>query len=93
MTFYDRETNFPWKSHGLWWISQFRRWGMVGGDVDYASIVDRVHRPDIYREAAGDLGLTAPVQDARKEVFFDGVEFDPTDPEKYATSFAVHSMA
>ena len=93
MTFYDRETNFPWKSHGLWWVSQFRRWGMVSGDVDYASVVDRVHRPDIYREAAGELGLTAPEQDAKKEIFFDGVEFDPTDPEKYAKSFAVHSMA
>ena len=35
MTFFDRDTNFPWKSHGLWWLSQFRRWGMVGADVDY----------------------------------------------------------
>ena len=33
MTFFDRDTGFPWKSHGLWWLSQFRRWGRrpVGG--------------------------------------------------------------
>jgi nitrate/nitrite transport system substrate-binding protein len=29
MTFFVRSTNFPWKSHGVWWLSQFRRWGMV----------------------------------------------------------------
>ena len=29
MTFFVRNTNFPWKSHGVWWLSQFRRWGMV----------------------------------------------------------------
>jgi len=26
------------------------------------------------------------------ETLFDGVAFDPKDPEKYATSFPVHSM-
>src|SRR2546423_7955236 len=26
MTFFVRNTNFPWKSHGVWWLSQFRRW-------------------------------------------------------------------
>jgi nitrate ABC transporter ATP-binding subunit len=29
MTFFERHTNFPWKSHGVWWLSQFRRWGMT----------------------------------------------------------------
>src|SRR5438874_5423543 len=28
MTFFDRNTNFPWKSHGVWWLSQFDCWGM-----------------------------------------------------------------
>src|SRR5574341_42345 len=26
MTFFDRHTTFPWKSHGIWWRTQFRRW-------------------------------------------------------------------
>src|ERR1051325_7593486 len=29
MTFFVRNTNYPWKSHGVWWLTQFRRWGMV----------------------------------------------------------------
>jgi nitrate/nitrite transport system substrate-binding protein len=92
MTFYDRNTNFPWKSHGLWWVSQFRRWGMVGPEADYG-VVNRVHRPDLFRAAAGDLGIAAPKEDLKSEVFFDGVAFDPTDPEKYAKAFSVSNIA
>jgi nitrate/nitrite transport system substrate-binding protein len=93
MTFYDRDTNFPWKSHGIWWISQFRRWGMVGPDVDYGTVVDTVHRPDLFRAVAKEAGTAAPAQDLKSEVFFDGVEFDARDPEKYAKSFAVNNLA
>ncbi len=92
MTFYDRDTNFPWKSHGIWWISQFRRWGMVGADADYG-VVDKVHRPDIYREVAKELGVAAPVQDAKAEALFDGVNFDPAAPEQYAQSFTVKNLS
>jgi nitrate/nitrite transport system substrate-binding protein len=52
MTFFDRQTNFPLKSHGVWWLSQFRRWGMVKEAPDYKGIVYREHRPDIFREVA-----------------------------------------
>jgi nitrate/nitrite transport system substrate-binding protein len=93
MTFFDRQTNFPLKSHGAWWLSQFRRWSMVKEAPDYKGLVDRVHRPDIFREVAKDMGIETPREDMKKETLFDGVTFDPTDPEKYAKSFAVHSMA
>ena len=92
MTFFDRHTNFPWKSHGIWWLSQFRRWGMVQEGVDYTGLVNRVHRPDIYRQVAAELDLTAPQEDMRKETFFDGLEFDPAQPEEYARAFAVHNI-
>jgi nitrate/nitrite transport system substrate-binding protein len=93
MTFYDRDTNFPWKSHGLWWLSQFRRWGMVGDGLDYRAVVDQVHRPDLYREVAKEMSLAVPATDVKKETLFDGVEFDPADPERYAKGFAVSSIA
>jgi nitrate/nitrite transport system substrate-binding protein len=94
MTFFDRQTNFPMKSHGTWWLTQFRRWGMVKEAPDYKGLVDRVHRPDLYREVAREMGVETPREDARKETFFDGGVFDPAgDPEKYARGFAVHSMA
>jgi nitrate/nitrite transport system substrate-binding protein len=93
MTFFDRYTNFPLKSHGVWWLSQFRRWGMVKEPPDYKGIVDRVHRPDIFREVAKETGVEVPREDMKKETFWDGVTFDPAEPEKYAKSFPVNSMA
>lgn len=92
MRFYERGVNLPWKSHGVWWLSQFRRWGMVKGAPDYKQIVDRVHRPDIYREVAKDMGITAPTEDFKPKTFFDGVSFDPTKPEEYAAGFAVKNL-
>lgn len=92
MTFFARHTNFPWKSHGMWFLSQFRRWGMVHEAPDYQRLVDRVHRPDLYREVAKELGLEVPVADYKAETLFDGVLFDPAKPEEYARSFPVHNV-
>jgi nitrate/nitrite transport system substrate-binding protein len=91
MTFFDRQTNFPWKSHGLWFVTQFRRWGMVGADVDYRRVVDQVNRTDLFREVARDLDVETPDTDLKAETLFDGVAFDPAEPERYASGFAVHS--
>jgi len=93
MTFFDRHTNFPQRSHGVWWLSQFRRWGMVKEPPDYKGLVERVHRSDIFREVAQEMGVETPREDMKKETLFDGVAFDPAEPEKYAKSFAVHTMA
>lgn len=91
MTFFDRNTNFPQKSHGVWWLTQFRRWGMLKEAPDYAGLVNRVHRPDLYREAVKDMGFTVPAEDMKSETIM-GKIFDPAKPEEYAKSFAVNSM-
>jgi len=65
---------------------------MVQEGVDYAGLVNRVHRPDIYREVAQEMSIDAPQDNMKKEKLFDGVEFDPARPEEYARAFAVHSM-
>ena len=91
MIFSQRECNFPQKTFGLWWLSQFRRWGMVKSAPDYQGIVAKVLRQDLYREAMKDMGVTTQFKDMQKQTFFDGVVFDPADPEKYAMSFPVHS--
>ena len=56
MTFFDRQTNFRTSRTASWWLTQFRRWGMVKEAPDYKGIVDRVHRPDIFREVAKEMG-------------------------------------
>jgi nitrate/nitrite transport system substrate-binding protein len=92
MTFFDRNTNFPWKSHGIWWLTQFRRWGMVKEAPDYAGVVNKVHRPDLYREVAKEMGVAVPKEDMKKETLFDKIEFDPTKPEEYAKKFPVNNV-
>jgi nitrate/nitrite transport system substrate-binding protein len=93
MTFFDRNTNFPWRSHGVWWLSQFRRWGMVKEGVDYTGLANRVHRPDLFRVVAKEMGVDTPQEDMKKETLFDGIEFDPARPEEYARTFPVHNVA
>ena len=60
--------------------------------VDYRAVVDQVHRPDLYREVAKEMSLATPAGD-RRQTLFDGVAFDPADPERYARGFAVGSIA
>jgi len=92
MIFSQRECNFPQKTFGLWWLTQFRRWGMVKSAPDYQGIVSKVMRQDTYRDAVKDMGVTTQFKDMQKQTLFDGT-FDPADPEKYALSFPVHSRA
>jgi nitrate/nitrite transport system substrate-binding protein len=92
MIFSERNCNYPQKTFGYWWLSQFRRWGMVSGAPDYAKIVNKVMRPDIYLEAMKEIGVKPEVPDMQKVKFQDGSQFDPKDPEKYAHSFAVNSI-
>ena len=90
MIFSQRECNFPQKTFGLWWLTQFRRWGMVKSAPDYQGIVSKVMRQDIYLDAMKDMGVTTKFKDMQKQTLFDGT-FDPAEPEKYALSFPVHS--
>src|SRR6187397_2082197 len=63
MIFNDRDCNYPLKSYGYWWLSQFRRWGMVKETPDYAGISKKVIRQDIYLEAMKDMGVTPKAKD------------------------------
>ena len=65
---------------------------MTRGAPDYQGLVDKVVRPDIYREVAKELGIEAPKTDMKPEKLFDGVAFDPKDPEGYAKSFATKNL-
>jgi nitrate/nitrite transport system substrate-binding protein len=93
MAFSDRDANYPQPAFGKWWVSQFRRWGMVKGTPDYHGITKRVLRPDIYTEAMKEMGITKKVVEVQKFKFWDGVTFDAGDPEQYATSFPINSLA
>jgi len=92
MIFSNRNCNYPQQIYAKWWLTQFRRWGMMKTAPDYNGIPKRVLRSDIYLEAMKELGVNTKIAEEQKITLFDGV-FDGTSPEKYATSFKVHSMA
>ncbi len=92
MIFSQRNCNFPSRTYGAWWLSQFRRWGMVKTAPNYKQIVEKVMRVDIYSEAMKELGVKVTAADMQPVKLADGV-FDPKDPERYARSFSVHSIS
>ena len=93
MHFSKRNCNFPQPKFCHWWLTQFRRWGMVSAAPDYAGVAKQVMRGDIYTEAMKEIGVTDRAQDDSGWEMFDGVKFDPKgDLEAYAKGFAVHSL-
>jgi len=92
MIFSKRNCNYPQYKYAMWFLSQYRRWGMAGPGVDYMGIAKKVMRPDLYEEAMKEVGYAHGGASMTPETLFDGKAFDPTNPEAYATSFAVHSV-
>lgn len=91
MHFSRRNCNYPQPKYGVWWLTQFRRWGMVTGAPDYSGVVQKVFRTDLYEEAMKEIGYAHAGRSDAPEKLFDGT-FDPADPETYAKSFPVHSL-
>jgi len=92
MTYSDRNCNYPQPKYCKWWLTQFRRWGMVMGAPDYEGVAKQVMRSDIYEEAMKEIGYAHGGRDDKPETFFDGVTFDPTKLEEYAKSFAINNL-
>jgi nitrate/nitrite transport system substrate-binding protein len=92
MIFSERGCNYPQPLFAQWFLSQYRRWGMVKGAPDYAGVSKRVMRADIYVEAMKELGVTAKVAELQKVSLADST-MDASDPDKYARSFPVHSLS
>jgi len=91
--------SYPYKSLTLWFLVESLRWKFYPGTVDSIeearAINDKVVREDLWRQAAKQLGLPAkdiPNSSSRgKEVFFDGVTYDPANPQAYLNSLKIKS--
>jgi nitrate/nitrite transport system substrate-binding protein len=92
MNFSSRNCNYPQAKYAVWFISQYRRWGMVDDVPDYAGIAGKVMRADLYEEAMKEIGYAHGGPSTAPEKLFDGVVFDPAKPEEYARSFPIGSV-
>ena len=58
--------------------------------MDAKALIAKVNREDLWKEAAKELGASAPASTSRgKETFFDGKVFDPENPSAYLKSLAI----
>ncbi|MFZ4665156.1 MAG: CmpA/NrtA family ABC transporter substrate-binding protein [Prochlorotrichaceae cyanobacterium] len=93
MKFWADFASYPFKSHDLWFLTEDIRWGYIPGDTDTKALVDKVNREDIWKEAAKALGVAdaeIPASPSRGvETFFDGVKFDPENPNEYLKGLAI----
>ncbi|MCP9841464.1 ABC transporter substrate-binding protein [Synechococcus sp. J7-Johnson] len=89
--------SYPYKSLSLWFLLESMRWKFYPGVVDTVeqakAINDKVVREDLWITAAKELGLPAadiPTSSSRgKETFFDGVTYDPENPQAYLDSLKI----
>lgn len=84
--------SYPFKSHDLWFLTENIRWGYLPPDTDTQAWVDEVNREDLWREAATALGQEDMIPESTSrgvETFFDGVTFDPENPQAYLDSLAI----
>jgi nitrate/nitrite transport system substrate-binding protein len=92
MSFSARNCNYPQAKYAVWFVSQYRRWGMIDDVPDYAGIAKQVMRGDLYEEAMKEIGYAHGGPSTEPEKLFDGAVFDPAKPEEYARSFPVGSV-
>jgi nitrate/nitrite transport system substrate-binding protein len=88
-------STFLWQSHSLWLMTQAARWGQIDDfPADAEERARQAWRTDLYRDIAGELGISCPSDDYKvepAELFIDRKAFDPSDPVGYLNSFEIRA--
>jgi nitrate/nitrite transport system substrate-binding protein len=96
MRYWADQASYPFQSHDLWFITEDMRWGKYEAGFDAKSIIGKVNREDLWREAAKSLSVAAsdiPATKSRgQETFFDGKIFDPDNTAAYLKSLSIKRM-
>ena len=77
----------------MWFMTQFRRWGLLRDDPDYLAVARQVQQLDLYREAASAVDVDSSAREMRSSQLIDGKIWDGSDPAGYARSFKLHAMS
>lgn len=87
------QTNFPRKAYVIWFVAQYRRWGLIREVPDYEKVAEVLVRQDFYREVARELKVPVPNDDMQPLTgFIDGVVFDPKNPEASLARYRVREL-
>jgi nitrate/nitrite transport system substrate-binding protein len=76
--------NFPRKSHAIWAMAQFVRFGYLKEAPNYAAIADKLILDDLYKEVAASMKVKVPNDDMKPfALTMDKTVFDPSNPAAY----------
>lgn len=65
--FFRYAATFPWRSHAVWFLTQMVRWGQIDKAINFKKVAESVYLPEVYREAAKELGIAYPTIDYKPE--------------------------
>jgi nitrate/nitrite transport system substrate-binding protein len=83
------ETNFPRKSHAVWFMTQFVRFDYLKEAPAYESIADKIILTDLYKEVAASMKVKIPDDDMKPfSLDIEKVKFDPKNPAEYLKSIS-----
>lgn len=78
------ETNFPRKSHAIWFLAQYMRFDYLKEAPDYNAIADKLILQDLYKEVATSMKIKIPDDDMKPFTLeLDKAKFDPNNPGEY----------
>lgn len=86
---------YPFYSHGMWFITQMYRWGQLDKAYDMKKVIESVYRPDLFAEAAKEVGYSLPPSPWKKDgvdkynMFMDSKVYDPNRAVDYIFDFKV----
>lgn len=76
--------NYPRKSHAIWAMAQYVRFGYLKEDPNYKAIADKLILQDLYEEVAASMKIKIPSDDMKPfSLTIDKTVFDPSNPEAY----------
>ncbi|MFZ6848574.1 CmpA/NrtA family ABC transporter substrate-binding protein [Undibacterium sp. RuRC25W] len=91
--FTDATTNYPLPADGLWFLSQFYRWGLLKSTSDWDAIVNQVCQTALYTQATQQLELTLEPTKTTEIQFIDGQIWDGHDAVSYAKQFTINAVS
>lgn len=94
MLFYKNgEVNLPKHSWGIFFMAQYRRWGMIKQTPDYMGVAKTILQKELFIETAKELGVPVKDEDMKPLTgFIDGITFDPRKPEDSVKKYAIREV-
>ncbi|WP_118183387.1 CmpA/NrtA family ABC transporter substrate-binding protein [Paraburkholderia phosphatilytica] len=89
--FAEGRVNVPVPSDGVWFLTQYERWGMIAPRDNYQAIAEAINQTALYEQAAAQMQVVVPSAAAlaAPQTFIDGRVWDGNDPRGYVDGFDV----